>query len=325
MFIVLVLQDGLRWEIGTDWNNYYKYFNYCLVFDEQGFEIGYKILNILIRSITDSYSIYLIIYAIIFYAIIFRSTKKYSIDPLLSIVVLYYLTLPYLGMNRQFFAVAICLYSVTYIIQKRPLYFILTIAIASCFHISAVLFSIAYSLKRIYSLKFYLIIIIIACIANLMCIASRIESLLPFAGLFIRNKLDLYTSLGETNTLIGSITGIIKRLIWVILALLVSSSIKGKDRGNFYLFFNIYLMGCCFYLLFNNSIFQIFVSRLTIYFNLFEILLIPYIFKLFKSKPNKAIALIILFCYGVLTLGKGIDSYIPIVGYDIFRPYKAII
>ena len=37
IFFLFVLHDGLRWETGTDWGNYYRFFLNCL-WDEWGGE-----------------------------------------------------------------------------------------------------------------------------------------------------------------------------------------------------------------------------------------------------------------------------------------------
>lgn len=323
LFLILVLQDGLRFEIGTDWKPYYSYFNDCLVKDEEGFEIGYKLSNVLIRSITKEYNIYLIIYAIIFYSIIFYTIKNQSIDPFLSILVLYYITLPYLGMNRQFIAIAICVFSVKYVLRKENKQFIIIIIIASCFHISALLFTVSYWLNRSFRIRTYWIIIGLVFIISLSNIVARIESIIPFLGQFIQAKLDLYVGSTSSNSMINTIFGFIKRFIFIFLSIYAIPNIH--NNRSFYLFFNLYLFGISIYIIFNNSIFQIFVARLALFFNIFEIFLIPYIFTLFKKTFSKNVALLLLLGYGIIGINKAFSLYEVMVGYDIFRPYKTFL
>ena len=58
LFVLFVLHDGLRWDTGTDWDNYYNYFQHCLYNRWEHFEVGYCILSELIREITDSYTVF---------------------------------------------------------------------------------------------------------------------------------------------------------------------------------------------------------------------------------------------------------------------------
>lgn len=60
-FIMLIVQDGFRWEIGTDWEPYYTFFeNVNILGDDTEFEIGYVYLNEFISSIGGNYTLFLI-------------------------------------------------------------------------------------------------------------------------------------------------------------------------------------------------------------------------------------------------------------------------
>ena len=77
----MVFHDGFRWETGTDWTPYLIYFRDCLSLKVNYFDIGYGILSMLIRSITNEYSIFLIIHALLIYLLFFDCFKKYSVNP----------------------------------------------------------------------------------------------------------------------------------------------------------------------------------------------------------------------------------------------------
>jgi len=69
--ILLILFDGLRWQMGTDWQNYYDYFLKSDQYDQAGMEIGFKLYTSTIRFFTENYSVYLLITTALIYIGIF--------------------------------------------------------------------------------------------------------------------------------------------------------------------------------------------------------------------------------------------------------------
>ena len=59
--LCLIVFDGLRWEMGVDWTNYFSYFSKAHVYDQPGFEYGFILYTSIIRNLTDNYSVYLLI------------------------------------------------------------------------------------------------------------------------------------------------------------------------------------------------------------------------------------------------------------------------
>ena len=110
IFFLFVLHDGLRWETGTDWGNYYRFFLNCLWDEWEQFEPGYVLFNQLIRGLTIDYNVFLLCEAVIVWGLIFPTIRKYSPDPLLTLFCLYCTLLPVLGMNRQLISLAISIY-----------------------------------------------------------------------------------------------------------------------------------------------------------------------------------------------------------------------
>ena len=58
---LLIIFDGLRWEMGTDWEAYYSHFSVVKYQSRSNFELGFIWYPRLIRNITGNYSIYLFI------------------------------------------------------------------------------------------------------------------------------------------------------------------------------------------------------------------------------------------------------------------------
>lgn len=68
-FALLVFQDGFRWETGTDWDPYHNFFEELTISEQpedSEFDIGYVWFTYFIRTLTDNYTVFLTIYAILF-------------------------------------------------------------------------------------------------------------------------------------------------------------------------------------------------------------------------------------------------------------------
>ncbi|MDR2009379.1 MAG: EpsG family protein [Bacteroidales bacterium] len=316
----LIIHDGLRWGIGTDWTPYYKFFQSFLQSGEyQYFEVGYTFLNKLVYFYTDNYSVFLVLHAIIVYGLIAISIYKYSVNPLVTLFIFYCLMLSYLGMNRQYIALAICIFSFQFIFNKKIIPFILCIATAFLFHRSSLIFLPAYFLHRVISPK----IIIYTLVVALGISASNIINHIPsgFFYLFghtIGQRMEGYYGIGE-NVFIYSLLGTLKRCFWIFFALIFSKWIKNKDEY-YHFFLNLYFLGAILYVIFNNTILQVIVGRGLIYFNIGEIFLIPYLLSIFRQRR---IALCLVAVYCAIIIEKGFNTYKEKLGVDIFRPYNS--
>lgn len=322
-FFLLVFHDGCRWGIATDWVNYHLYFNKCLWIDSSEYDIAYVWLNKIVRSMTESYSVFLILHALFIYIIFFSLIKKYSIYPLLSVFILYFSMLTYLGMNRQYISLAICLCSIPFILARKKTLFCLCIFLAFFFHSSAILFVPAYFLYTRINAKFIVIMVLVALAFSISGLINRLPlQLFALLGSTIGNKADFYMSSDFlTTTPLAILLGATKRLVWLFILL------KYRDRINnnsFTLFFNLYFISIVLYILFSGTILQIIVARGLIYYNFFEILLLPYILVLFKNNASRVVIVLLIGVYGFIQMERGMNFYKNDLGFDIYRPYNSI-
>lgn len=322
----LIFHDGFRWGIGTDWDSYHDYFVNCLDSTDEGFELGYTLLNKGIRLLTENYSVFLVLHALIVYLLISRSVFKYGVNPLLSIFYFYCIMLAYLGMNRQYISFAICIFSYKYIFERRPIAFLSCVALALLFHSSSLIFVFAYFLNREFKTKFLLLIFGVVFMISILGLMNK----LPL-GLFflvsesVGDKLTFYSeSNAVSNSVLFTILALLKRSIWIVIALVYKNHIKNKDQ-HFNFFFNLYFVGALIYILFNNTILQMVVARGILYYNVGEIFLVPYVLTVFKDDITKKLMFVALLAYAWLTIEKGLTSYQTDLGYDIFRPYNSVL
>ena len=166
--LVVILIVGLRSStIGSDTRTYELFFNKITfhTLDTHYFEFGYMILNATVRAIADNYSMFLLVVSAISYASIFYIIKKYSANYFISITLLISLMFMYDSMNimRQFLAISIVFLSSTLAINRKPVKFILAIALATSIHTSAIIGLLLYPIihaKTSLSLKNKLLLVV---------------------------------------------------------------------------------------------------------------------------------------------------------------------
>lgn len=141
---LLSLVRALRWKTGTDWDLYcdafysidtsnvfmYLYNDFIVL------EPGYALLNLIVRSLGFNYTGFLLVVNVFILISYYIFVKKYSSHPLLSFSFLIATNLIF--PVRQTIAVAITLFGIGAIIRRQPIKFIAIIAIATTFHVSAV-------------------------------------------------------------------------------------------------------------------------------------------------------------------------------------------
>jgi len=323
-----IIHDGLRWGIGTDWDVYYKYFQKCLSDSKEksGFELGYVFLSQIIRSLTEDYTVFLLLHAIIVYLLIRSSVIKYSPLPFVSLLLFYCLMLTYLGMNRQYIAFTIAIFSYKYIFERKIILFIIAIIIASLFHVSVIIFFPAYFLKNKISTKIVLLLIMAAMIVAFSGVINKITN--AFFGVFFGRAGDRLLSYYSKKSgiedvkLINTILSLTKRVGLIILILAIFKPSERKTPIlNF--FFNLYIIATLLYIMFNNTYLQTIVARGLMYYNIAEIFLVPFILLKFKKGFLRFAILLIFACYGWLLIQKSFNYYIEATGVDIFRPYNS--
>lgn len=320
----LIFHDGFRWGIGTDWENYRQFFETCLSTNIDVYDWGYVVLNQFVREITDNYTVFLVLFAIVQYGLFFYVIRKYSINPILTVFLFYCMMLPSLGMNRQFIAMAICLFSVRFILKRQICFFIISILFATLFHKSAFLFIISYFLIHSFSERIYIILLIISILISVSGIIDRI----PLSFFFVFGetsfeKISEYTDNTEKGSILFTVLALAKRLIWLFFLFLYRR--RYNIDSTFSYFFNIYFLATLLYVVLNNSMLQIVVGRGLIYFYIAEIFLIPYVLLLFKKNLTFYIIMALIGLYCSINIEKGFNYYKEALGVDIFRPYNSVL
>lgn len=145
--IILIVFSGLSYTNGWDWYGYKDYYDGIGI---RGFSevqalstYGIEFFFLMFMYVTSlsglSFVFFVFINAVITNTIIYLALKKLNVNYILFIIM--YFCVSYLRLElstlRQGLAVAICIYSLSYILEKRKLKFIVLVIVASLFHRSA--------------------------------------------------------------------------------------------------------------------------------------------------------------------------------------------
>jgi len=323
--ILLILFDGLRWESGTDWDNYYQYFVNCLQGDNSHFEIGYLVFNRVIRTLTSSYTIFLLVHAFVLYLCLGLFLKKNSLAPIFSLALYFVLFVSYQGMNRQFLAVCFCLLAFNFLVEGKKSIFIILVLIGGLFHVTSFVFLLGLFFKNQYKNRTYIVIILGAIIiGNLGFVKSVIDMGVGSLGLRVSLLLDFY-SLQEqiSQSLLGVLFAYIRRLICLVPMLFYMN--RNRLPQSILLAFNYYFIGFIVYILFNGTVLQVMVSRGNVYFMIFECILIPFMMYVYQKKIPRVALFFMIYLLSIVNMVKGIQFY-DILGHNNnpFIPYKTI-
>lgn len=222
--IVLFCLSFMRWERGTDWIGYYNAF---LVSDSPDWnshmELGYTLLNRVIRKFTDNYTIYLFVQSGLYYSL--YVLYVYKINRLLKTsdncyccyfpLLLYGFSQGFAGMFnvRSGIAYLICSIAIFEIYNNNKYRFVLYVVTASFFHYSSLLFLIAYPLFWMKFTKFRTMLFII-----LVFVFFQMGSY--YAGVLNFFKFEEYTIYIKENTQ-QSVLGVLKYMTLLFLVFMI--------------------------------------------------------------------------------------------------------
>jgi hypothetical protein len=322
----LVLFSGLRFETGFDYENYKNIFYDIKVFKDAtqslAVEPGMGILIYSLKACGIPYGGLLLLIAVIAIFLKFRFIEKYSIYPFFSVLIYYsrVFLAQDMGQMRQGLAMAIILFSMDSILNKNFKRFLFIIVLACLFHLSAILFFPIYFIaNRKFSKKTISAVILLA---TVFAVFFDFKSILMnyaigFLPGFLSNKLLLYASVMEADQTLGLTFSVFFRIFLVLVLVWMKDRVTDLP-GYTNAVFNIYVFGLIFYLVLNS--FPQMGGRGSLYFQQFEILLIPIMIKCLKETVFKVMAILIIGLYCFWGMNTIVNS-----PEDAYIPYKTVI
>ncbi len=324
-FIILFfIISSLRWETGTDWSTYYDYFIYV----KQHNDIGWmEPLFGLLNKINAHYFCYQMqimeIAALSIIPIGFRY-QKLSPYPLMTLFIWYCVIFAHIFPVRQTIAISLVVFGWKYIELRQFKKYLMTCLIAILFHYSAIIAVPLYWLWHV-QLSAKVISLLIICFAVLAVASTNTISNILFAvgGSFFEEKLSTY--MGDADNNFGMqftvrevlIRGIINRSIILFTALFLLNDKRQKDtRLNAII--NLYAFSFLLFIIITPL--SVALGRLTIFTDMSQALLIPYIFTLKMNRFTLTILLSILLIYFLYRFQGVINNY-----HDYYIPYKSFL
>lgn len=317
----LVLFEGLRWEIGTDWDSYYVVFTYD---EEHHMDVGYLFLNRLIKYFTSNYTVFVLTITLFVYCVMFIAIRKYSPNALMSLCIYYCSMVGLWGCNRQILAAMICILSLKFIQERRLMLFMMTVFFACLFHKTAIIFIPAYFLFNLnYSQKQAYAIVLIAFIVGLLHLVNKLPFVeyLAYMDSIDNGNTDFSGYLADKAAKV-SLMGSFKKILYVGLAIYVKDKVPFNSYKGL---LTLYIFGGCLFLVFNGSVLQLFAGRGTLYYNIFECIVMPWVvYYLFPNKKLSKNIWFFLFVVYFYLMWRDMNSYFILDGIDIYNPYKSV-
>jgi hypothetical protein len=332
VYLFLVLQIGLRWETGTDWNAYLQHFESIDRFSSSlpsisSPEYGYNLAVWLVKLVFSSYSSFLVIHAAIYYYLIINSIKLYTGFLFLPLMMFYCVTMGVEGSNRELIAVAIGLYALRYMCDGKRIYFFLLVALACMFHASAIILLLFPLFNQTIRLKTILLLMVCSIAFGISPLPQLMFSAIGnHLGEFESYKVAVYLGDSKDSLLDSglSFSGLVKRLVLLTLFFYNRKALSEKLRY-YNIMLNAYTAGVALYFLFANSL-LIVVGRGDLYFNIFEPLLLGSQVYLLRQKTSRLVfasALCVLsFFFFFQSISPYPDLYLPYKGLFINKEYS---
>jgi hypothetical protein len=322
----LIIFAGIRWETGTDWKPYFEFFNNITDTKIYKFEVGYELLSNFISYITSYFNFLLLIISLITMFFVGKTLLKWSTYPLLSL--LYFFSTYYINLNmgamRQGIAIALIFFSASFLLNNNKKKFIILVLIATAFHYSAIIFLLAIFIPENRISRSSAIIIVVLCvlfgfypvIQNLMLYFKDFsflpayikEKLLYYGNDLIKNKSMDYS----THIMISYL----RRFILLFIFFVFRPKLE-KINPSYNFFLNLYFLSCCLYFLVYPTMTE--MNRITMYFGIFEIVLVPLCIDISKDKNIKIILYLFFGLYCFLKLQLALKLF-----YNLYYPYYTI-
>lgn len=328
--VSLVFISGIRWDTGPDWQSYFDFYRDIVLYAKGPWraanfmEPGYTSLNLLIHGLGFSYTGFLIVLAVI--TIGLKAGVFYRHRDIMVICLFLYFCY-YLGdiaSVRQFTAVSITLLATMFIINRKPLWFVLLVLVACSIHISSILFLGAYWIYyRPHSRTLLFLVLILAFILGITHVADYAVSLgakLLSGSSDVAAKLMTYQKQGVESTpnyYFSFLLGTLKRIIVLPLFILAINFIKEKYKSRYTGYLNLLVFGNAVYFLFALSIPVI--QRLSVPFLIFEIFLWGYLLVSISDIKLRYASYLLVVLFGAFRLYSFISPY-----KEFYIPFKTI-
>lgn len=317
--VLLTLESGLRGlSVGPDTSNYFHYFNSIKYVSWDAIwhafiqryihwvgddDIGFLIYNKLISIFTDNFSVFLVISALTFFVPFSRLLLKYTKDfkQLIFIFVLYLALFHMIAMSgvRKEIALGAAIAAFMYYTEKSYVKCGIVVFLGSLIHLSTLLFLLVpflgflnlKMLRKIHFVTFFLI--------PVSLVAS--SAVIIFMGSVL--KMERYSDYGESEAMGG---GIVFTFLIELIALFCYIVFRSVDTKKDDFFTKLYIMLPCFTFFAPLITMNGTMIRISQYFHIYIMLLLPYAIDYFFSTKRSIIY--IGLCLFLIAMSLSLES-----------------
>lgn len=308
---LLISMAGFRWKIGTDFNHYERLFN--LIIGNPNLDLGVEKAFCYISKLLGNFKYLLLFYAFfsVFFAFLSIRHTKY---PFSSFFLYYTFTfLSYdMGRIRQGLAISLCLYALFFLLKNKRILFYLFIILAFVIHKTSIVFIFVIALKKMkISDKMVYITLIVVILCSFLHIDYYISIFMKKIS-FLSKYSEYFSSGSEFSGFSFSLKNF-RRAILVLLYMKVYDKNDVQER----LYFNLFLFGSIIFYLFKD--FPIISERISFYFCVYEIFLIPLIFNKYRYMIVKVVFMFIYGAYyflSVISINENDYFNMPYINYQ---------
>lgn len=325
--ILLFVLSFIRWETGTDWQNYYDMYSWIKSpFDnlEFGMEKGFSFVNHLGKFIFNSYTGVLFIFAIIIYISMAFAFPRLTSFPMTAIWLSFSVSFANMLFVRQNVALAILLVATVFAYRRKLIIFLLLVYTAALFHRTAYCYVLAYFLfKPVFNTRYIIISLIVAAVIGIGIAKLILGYMGTIGSVAIQQRIEMYVELGmEDNSTNYSSTAILikgflnRAVLCSIILYFINYHIRSKNillNG----LMNIYIFGTILYI----SLLPLSISlaRVATYMDAIQVFLITTVIFFHKGVKNR------LIIWGLFVLYFGIRYYTSLMGYkEYYIPFTTI-
>lgn len=297
---ILISFAGLRgYFVGKDMLQYVKIFDSQVEYKDYFYSSNEPMATIIPVSFkylgVYSDRAVFILFAILGVSLKISAIRKYSIFPLLSILIYFshFFLLHEMTQIRAGVAVAILMLTIGDIYYRRKYTFLLKVICASLFHYSALIFLVAYFFDPLHiNIRRYFVYLVLSVVLAATKMVN-ILTFIPFLSSFSR-KIQIYETLnniGEMNQIsLFTITSV----SYIAIILLLMRNIKNIQEKYMFgtIVFKLYYFCLIFFYLFSSI--AVFSMRISELFAAFSIFAIPMIILCFKSRTVSFLLVILL-------------------------------
>jgi hypothetical protein len=336
IIVLFTLFRGLRWEVGSDWQQFHDYF-YMVEFGnllelKRGggglLEPGYALLNLFVNFICKDYTAFLIVLNLIILVIFYNCAWKYFPENPVNVFVCILLMDIFFPLRFNL-ASSVVLFSYRYVLTREFVKFAIIIAIAASIHFTSLLvLPVYFLLNRKFSARLLISIFCISVYVSLfsLFLTEIIEVVINIASFFTGADYTLlirmanYTTFETYETTEKSFQTLFLMFArsFCLMCLFFLFKEKFKENGYYNLFYN-----CFFLALFIGIIFKFQMSdvlRMQAFFNYGTAILFGAILgKLPFVKSRIFLCFLFLYILNTQTNNKLIRTFT-----DEFIPYKTI-